>query len=38
MSAFASDRIFCDIRPVRNHQLIGFTPIDEQVGISQELR
>ena len=29
---------FCDIRPIRNHQLIGFTPIDEQVNISQEVR
>jgi len=29
---------FCDIRPIRNHQLIGFTPIDEQVKISQEVR
>jgi hypothetical protein len=29
---------FCDIRPIRNHQLIGFTPIDEQVSISDELR
>lgn len=29
---------FCDIRPIRNHQLIGLTPIDEQVKISQEVR
>ncbi len=29
---------FCDIRPIRNHQLIGFTPIDQQVKISQEVR
>ena len=29
---------FSDIRPIRNHQLIGFTPIDEQVKISQEVR
>ena len=29
---------FCDIRPLRNHQLIGFTPKDEQVNISHEVR
>jgi len=29
---------FCDIRPIRNHQLIGFTPKDEQVNISHEVR
>ncbi len=29
---------FCDIRPIRNHQLIGFTPKDEQVNLSQKLR
>ena len=28
----------CDIRPIRNHQLIGFTPKDEQVNLSQEVR
>ena len=27
-----------DIGPIRNHQLIGFTPKDEQVNVSQELR
>ena len=30
--------IFCDIRPIRNHQLIGFTPKDQQVSASQQLR
>jgi len=35
---FCLGPVFCDIRPIRNHQLIGFTPIDEQVKISQEVR
>jgi hypothetical protein len=30
--------VFCDIRPKRNHQLIGFTPKDEQVNISHYVR
>src|SRR5260370_22193787 len=38
-SSFVSDCFFCDIRPIRNHQLVGFTPIDEQASIiSQEAR
>jgi len=35
---FCRRRVFCDIRPIRNHQLIGFTPIDEQVNISKGVR
>jgi len=27
--SFCRRLVFCDIRPIRNHQLIGFTPIDE---------
>jgi hypothetical protein len=27
----------CDIRPIRDHQLIGFAPKDEQVNLSQEV-
>ena len=37
-SAFVPEWFFCDIGPIRNHQLIGFTPIDEQLKISQEVR
>ncbi len=35
---FCLGLVFCDIRPIRNHQLIGFTPKDEQVNISHEVR
>jgi len=35
---FACRLVFCDIRPIRNHQLKSLASIDEQVGISQELR
>ena len=35
---FCLGLVFCDIRLIGNHQLIGFTPIDEQVNISQEVR
>jgi hypothetical protein len=28
---------FCDIWPIRNHELIGFAPKDEQVDILQEV-
>jgi len=29
---------FCDFWPERNHQLIGFTPKNEQVNLSDEVR
>ena len=29
---------FCDFRPIRNHQLVGFAPRDLQVNISQQVR
>ena len=32
-----SRKDFCDIRPIRNHQLIGFTPKDEQASISNQV-
>src|SRR5262249_42696347 len=34
---FACRLVFCDIRPIRNHQLVSLAPIDKQVGLSQEL-
>jgi len=30
--------VFCDFRPKRDHQLIGFTPKDLQVNLSREVR
>ena len=36
--AFDIRLIFCDFGPIRNHQLIGFTPKDEQVNLSHEVR
>ena len=38
IDAFVSDLVFCDIRPIRNHQLIRLTPKDEQVNVSHEVR
>jgi hypothetical protein len=29
---------FCDFRPKRDHQLVGDTPKDEQVNLTQEVR
>ena len=35
---FSHRLVFCDFRPKRNHQLVGFTSKDEQVNLSEKLR
>jgi hypothetical protein len=37
-SMLLSSTGFCDVRPKRDHQLVGDTPKDEQVNLTQEVR